>query len=152
VELERLAYEAAIRSLDRQEELLNELRARSGILVGASSLAAPFLGRPALEDANLPLLIAALAAFACAVGASLYVLLPRRDLSFSMEGAGIYEELYPWRHDPAEIYRRLAYHLDWRWDSNNVRLDRVVRAFRVATWSLAAEVVLLLASVGVTLL
>jgi hypothetical protein len=48
-DLSRLAYEASLRSLDKQEELLGELRSRTGLLLAASSLAASFLGRPALE-------------------------------------------------------------------------------------------------------
>jgi hypothetical protein len=151
MELERLAYDAALRSLDRQEQLLNELRARTGILVAAASLAVPFLARPALEDANLPLLIAGLASFACSVGASLYVLLPRSDLFFTLKGGGIYEALYAWRDDPGVVYRRLAYHLDRRWESNDVRLKRVVAAFRLAAIALGAEGALLLASVGAIL-
>lgn len=39
-EFEQLAYEAALRSLDKQERLLEELRARTGVLLAASSIAA----------------------------------------------------------------------------------------------------------------
>jgi hypothetical protein len=49
-DLARLAYESALRALDKQEQLLAELRARTGLLLAASSLAASFLGRPALEN------------------------------------------------------------------------------------------------------
>jgi hypothetical protein len=45
--LERLAYEAAQRALDKQERLLDELRNRTGLLLAAASLAASFLGREA---------------------------------------------------------------------------------------------------------
>jgi len=41
-ELERLAYESSLRALDKQEQLLAELRARTGLLLAASSLAASF--------------------------------------------------------------------------------------------------------------
>jgi hypothetical protein len=43
-DLARLAYEASLRSLDKQEELLGELRSRTGLLLAASSVAASFLG------------------------------------------------------------------------------------------------------------
>jgi hypothetical protein len=43
-EFEKLAYEAALRGLDKQENLLEELRTRTGVLLAASSLAASFLG------------------------------------------------------------------------------------------------------------
>jgi len=49
-EFEKLAYEAALRSLDKQEGLLEELRARTGVLLAASSLAASFLGQQAFKS------------------------------------------------------------------------------------------------------
>jgi hypothetical protein len=68
-----------------------------------------------------------------------------------LKGGGVYESFYAWRDDIAEVYRRLAYDLDRIWDSNDLGLLGVLRAFRIAAWSLAAEVGLLLASVGATL-
>jgi hypothetical protein len=41
-EFEKLAYEAALRGLDKQEGLLEQLRTRTGVLLAASSLAASF--------------------------------------------------------------------------------------------------------------
>jgi hypothetical protein len=81
----------------------------------------------------------------------LYVLLPRQNLFFTLRGSGIYEALYAWREDVAEVHRRLTYELDRLWVANDARLQQVFRAFRIATWALAAEVVLMLASVGATL-
>ena len=48
-EFERLAYETALRGLDKQEELLRELRSRTGVLLAAASLAASFLKAPRLH-------------------------------------------------------------------------------------------------------
>jgi hypothetical protein len=56
----------------------------------------------------------------------------------------IYEELYEFRHDVAEVHRRLAYDLQRFWEGNDVRLAPVRRAFRVAAYALAAEVVVLI--------
>jgi hypothetical protein len=42
-EFEKLAYEAALRGLDKQENLLEELRTRTGVLLAASSLPLPSL-------------------------------------------------------------------------------------------------------------
>jgi hypothetical protein len=80
VDLSRLAYEASLRSLDKQEQLVQELRGRTGLLLAAASLAASFLGEPALEG-SVGLAIPALGAFAVSVGASLYVLLPSKILA-----------------------------------------------------------------------
>jgi hypothetical protein len=48
-EFEKLAYEAALRGLDKQEGLLEALRTRTGVLLAASSLAASFLGQQAFQ-------------------------------------------------------------------------------------------------------
>ena len=43
-EFEKLAYEAALRGLDKQEALLEELRSRTGVLLAASRSPRPFWG------------------------------------------------------------------------------------------------------------
>jgi hypothetical protein len=49
-DLERIAYESAVRALDKQEKVLEELRARTGVLLAASSLAASLLAGRAFDD------------------------------------------------------------------------------------------------------
>jgi hypothetical protein len=62
-DFEKLAYEEALRALERQERLLEELRARTGVLVGASSIAVSLLGPPSLmHPGPRSLLITALVA------------------------------------------------------------------------------------------
>ena len=119
-DLERLAYEAALRALDKQEGLLEELRARTGILLAASSLAASFLGRDAFQDpGSTTVSILALAGFVVSVAASVYILMPKRALLFSQSGPALYEGLYSIRDDAPEIHRRLAYELYRFWESND---------------------------------
>jgi hypothetical protein len=125
VEFERLAYETARQSLQQQAILLDELRSRTGVLLAASSLAASFLGAQAFRDPEPVLAVLALAAFAVSLGASVYVLLPKRDqFVFSPSGRGLYEGLYAFREDLAEVYRRLAYDLDRFWDANDRQLHQ----------------------------
>jgi hypothetical protein len=70
-EFEKLAYEAALRGLDKQEGLLEELRTRTGVLLAASSLAASFLGQQAFQNPNpRGLAITALVAFVASIAAS----------------------------------------------------------------------------------
>lgn len=147
---ERLAYEAAQRALDKQERLIDELRGRTGLLLAAASLAASFLGREAFaEDPNDGLAILALTAFLVAVAASVYVLLPKTGkFVFALVGAGLYEGLYEVKNDLAEVYRRLAYDLDRFWDENDVELQKLFRAFRLAALALSAEIVVLIAMVS----
>jgi hypothetical protein len=150
-QLARLAYEASLRSLDKQDEVFSELRARTGLVLAASALAASFLGDTALDNGSLWLIVLALLAFACSVGASIYVLLPKRDLIFSLAGSAVYEQLYEFREDIDEVHRRLAYDLDRFREQNDDALQSLLLGFRTASLALAAEVIFLLLAVGGTL-
>ncbi|MQA73948.1 MAG: hypothetical protein GEU88_06330 [Solirubrobacterales bacterium] len=154
-DFERLAYETALRGLDNQGALLSELRARTGILLAASSLAFSFLGSGGFDQLDaLALALAAggaVLAFGISIGSSVYILLPKRDLYFSPSGSVLYEQLYEFRGHLAEVYRRLAYELDRGWESNERELKRLVGAFRVVALSLIVEVVLLIALLSGTL-
>lgn len=147
---ERLSYEAAQRALDKQERLLEELRSRTGLLLAAASLAASFLGREAFaSDPKRGFAFVALIAFLVAVGASVYVLLPKSEkFIFALVGAGLYEGLYEVKDDLAEVYRRLAYDLDRFWDANDREMQKLFRSFRFAAAGLAAEIVVLIAMVS----
>ncbi|WP_445149446.1 hypothetical protein [Baekduia sp. Peel2402] len=139
-DLEQIAYDNAIRALDKQEKLLEELRARTGVLLAAASLAVSLLGGRAFDDLRpVVVLTVALAAFAFAFGASLFVLMPRSYV-FALEGPRIYEELFAFRNDPAELRRRLAYDMQRFWEDNDQRMAPVRRAFRLAASSLVVEV------------
>lgn len=152
-EFENLAYEAALRSLDKQEGLLEELRARTGVLLAASSLAASFLGQQAFRHPHPgELVIAALAAFVVSIGTSVYILMPKENLIFSESGSGLYEGLYEVRADMAEVYRRLAYDLDRFWDLNNGTIIRLTLAYKVAAGALVVEILSLAALLGDTIL
>jgi hypothetical protein len=144
--LAEVAYAASLRRLDKQEQLLDELRARTGLLLAAASLTASFLGTPALDADPIALAVLAFTAFAVAIGACLYVLVPKKTLVFALIGSRVYEELFEFRNDVQEVYRRLAYDLDRFWVANDRLMQRVLLGFRTAAWALSAEVVFLLAS------
>jgi hypothetical protein len=150
-ELAQLAYEASVRRLDKQEEVLGELRSRTGILLAASSLAVSVLGRPAADTGSAAFAALAVLAFAISMGASLFVLLPKRDLVFALVGPRVYEELFEFRHDMSEVYRRLAYDVDRFCDANDRKMQRFFRGVHIAVWALVLEVVFLLAAVSDTL-
>src|SRR5262249_21746416 len=75
------------------------IRARTGLVPAASSVAATFLGRAALDRGNGGLVVLRLVAFALSVAASLSVLLPKNNLVFAVSGTTLYEELCPFRDD-----------------------------------------------------
>jgi hypothetical protein len=149
-EFTRLAYDAALRALDKQEGVLDELRARTGVLLAASSLGTSFLGRSALDDAAAALVVIALAAFATTIAASVYVLVPKRTFFFSVSGTAILEELYEFRDDADEIRRRLTYDLQRFWERNDDAIQKLFWSFRIAAVALALDIVLLLAAVSNT--
>ena len=93
----------------------------------------------------------AVLAFAVSMGASIYVLMPKKNLVFSLIGPEVFEQLYAFRADMPEVHRRLAYDLERFWNENDVKMRRLFVGFRVAAWALAAEVVLLLGSLSGTL-
>ena len=148
-EFEKLAYEAALRGLDKQERLLEELRARTGVLLAAAAIAAPFLGQRAVQDSSpRGLALVALAAFVSSIGASVFVLLPRRALAFAEAGGKQYERLHQWRGDLPEVYRRLAYAMDDFGRSNDRRIVEMIRACTVAASALVVEILCLVAMLG----
>ena len=143
-DFEKLAYEAALRSLDKQEAYVEELRARTGVLLAASSLAASFLGQQAFQGSNPRILVvAALLAFFVSVGTGVFVLLPKQGLIFAEKGVRLYEGLFAVREDLPEAYRRLAYELDRFWKSNDAKIQRLIRAFIVAAAALIVEILAL---------
>jgi hypothetical protein len=149
--LSRIADEAAARALDKQERVLEELRSRTGVLLAVSSLAVSFLGRSELDQSRDEVVVTALAAFAISIGACIYIILPKSTLFFALSGPAVFEELFEFRDDPAEIHRRLAYDMHRFWEANDVVLQRLFLAFRIAAVALIIEIAVLLASVTDTL-
>ena len=151
-DLASLAYEAALRSLDKQEQVLSEVRARTGTLVAVSALAASFLGRPVGDHPHATaVLLIAVIAFATSVAPGLYVVVPKRDLIVSLSGVAVYEGLFEFGDDMEEVRRRLAYELTYYRDENTRILGKLFGALRVATVALAVEILCLVAVVTGTL-
>jgi hypothetical protein len=91
-----------------------------------------------------------LLAFIGSIGASVFILVPRRDhFTFSLSGPGLYEGLYEVRDDLAEVYRRLAYDLLDFWQHNDEQLQPLFRAYRVGTGALVVEILASVALVSV---
>jgi len=143
-EFERLAYEAALRSLDKQEANLEELRARTSVLMAASSLAASFLGQQAFQSPSpRGLVIASLLAFIVSTGMDIFILLPKRDLVFAQKGEDLYRGLFTARGDMSKVYRSLTHQLDGLWESNDTKIGWLIWAFAVAAVALVIEILAL---------
>jgi hypothetical protein len=151
-ELASLAFALSEKRLDRQGARLDELRARTGVLLAASLVAISFLGREALERPNRAVLVSvAIGAFAVATAAVVYVVMPRATLVSSLHGSAVYEQFHETATDLEEVHRRLAYDLDAFCDTNDRQLSRLVRAFAIVAAALGVELVALVAVLGRTI-
>jgi hypothetical protein len=144
-DLERLAYEASLRALDKQERLLEELRARAGLVLAGGSIATSFLGSSA--SATSVLATVAVLAFVVSALATVYVLTPRQSVVFAADGSAVYRNLYGVGDDATELHRLLAVGLDRYRASNDLLLLRLGRSCQIAAVALAVEICLLAAVV-----
>lgn len=138
-----VSYDLSLRALNHQEGVLNELRARTGTLLAASSLVASFLGAQAATTTGLSwLFVLGLVAFAITVLGGLYVLIPRGGLIFALRGTVLLEEEFGEPGGLPEIHRRLAYWLEGYRDDNQRIIDRLFHAFSAAALGVLVEVIL----------
>lgn len=144
-ELERLAYEIATWSVERQERVLSEIRSQTATLLGASALVASFLGGLALDRGGLGLLASlALVTSIGSVLLSVYVLLPRPDLVFALRGGSVLASL------PSAPRRAVIERLDAFASANEPTINDLARAFRAAAFLLVLEVGLWAVQLGNT--
>ncbi len=141
--LEQLAYDLSMRALNQQENLLTEVRARTGLLLAATAVATSLLGGRALDDGErtvLDLLAIALALVSLVL--SVYVLAPKRDLTFALDGPAAYEYFTAGQATLVEAHRDLAYWNREAWEENQVIIDSMIRFFKWSCYTLVAAVVL----------
>lgn len=142
--LEQTVYDVAKDALRQQEHALTELRARTGMLLTASSLTASFLGAQAIARSGLSLWVAlALIAFGFSVTLSIYALLPKRGVSFALDAPEVYAALFDARDSEGAIQYRLANWLQTMREGNHVAIRRVTRVFELAAFGLLVEIGLL---------
>jgi hypothetical protein len=145
--LDHLAYQLSLHALERQERTLDELRARTGILLAASSLTASFLGARAAEAGSGWLTFAALAAFVASIVLLALILMPSSTFIFSLRGTALLDAE---RQDPGgltETYRRLAYWIEGYIDGNQPLIDVGFGRYRWATALVVCQVVLWVAEI-----
>jgi hypothetical protein len=142
--LAKLSYQAAIRALDVQERGVEQLRSRTGTLLAASSLTASFLGAETIQRTGGVGVLGALALFslAASIALSVFVLLPRSELVFSLSGALMLEALYGAQADDEELHRSLVYWLDAYWSGNEDQIEDLGRYFIAASALLALQLAL----------
>ena len=138
--LAELTYDQAQKALDQQERQVNELRQRTGTLLGAAALTASFFGAAALgrDGVALPVVLAGIA-LAVTVLSGLYVLYPHK-LQFSSDARRLYDHLAPDRGDPERLHLRLAFGLRDAREQNGQRVDQLLRCVAIAAGALVIQI------------
>ncbi len=139
--LSEIAYEAALRALDVQERGIEQLRARAGVLLAASSVTGSFLGAQTFQHTGElgTLGACALASLAVSLLTSVYVLLPKTGFVFSLNAANLYESLFPVANDDQEMRRTLVYWLEEFWQANQEKAESLGQYFVVAAAALVLQ-------------
>jgi hypothetical protein len=142
--LAELALQLSLRTLTQQEEVLKEMRSRTGTLIAAASLAASFLGAQVASRGALDTLSTlALVAFACTISASIWILLPKGALAFELRGTALtgFYEAYPPHSLPA-AQRQVAGWVEEVRDANQATIEKLSRYYTAASLALVAQIML----------
>jgi hypothetical protein len=141
--LAEISYQSAVHALGQQEAALNELRSRTGTLLAAEALTTSFFGAAAIQQGALTLPgRLAIACFGISLGIALFILVPWRDLQFSLSGPLLYESLRACGEDEEEVYCRAAHWLEVLWSDNRGAIAHLHPLFTVSIAALALELVL----------
>jgi hypothetical protein len=141
-----LAFDEAQRSLTRQEESLDELRSRTGTLVAAAAVAVSFLGASAASGGFSLAGQLGILAFIALSTLAVVILLPFHGWVFDNKVGELFSS-YIEADDPADIvemHRDLALHHAKHIADNEILLNRLYWAFRVAAGLLVLQIVLML--------
>ncbi len=142
--LTELSYAAGVRALDLQERAIDQLRARTGILLAATSLTASFLGAQTVQHANGLGTLGGLAlvSLVASVGLCTYVLLPKQGFVFSLNAREMYETLFEFEEDEEEeVRRRLIYWPEEYRQHNQRKIDGLGSYFFAAAVTLLLQLI-----------
>lgn len=138
--LAQLTYEQAQKALEQQERQVNELRQRTGTLLGAAALTASFFGAAALgrDGVAAPVVLAGIA-LVITVLSGLYVLYPH-ELTFASDARRLYDDLAPDKDDPDRLHLRLAFGLRDAREQNGQRVDSLAGCLAIAAIALVIQI------------
>jgi hypothetical protein len=152
----KLAYETAVREHDRQQQVLDSLRTRSGVILSAASVAGGFLGSQAITDGPDPRgwIAAAITAYLLGGFGCTWLLLPRGAIRRTKrnerpEHGKAFEfdhDILSWLTAPAwtsngegYAYEHVARSLHAQRLRNVPRLDRMFNTLLASSLALAAS-------------
>jgi hypothetical protein len=82
---------------------------------------------------------------------SVYILAPKQNLVFAVQGSEVYEYFAGRGGDIAETHRTLAYWIGTARERNDVVVEQLYRSFSAACSALVVQVVVWVAALGGTL-
>jgi hypothetical protein len=138
-DLADLAYELSLRTLSQQEKILDELRARTGILLAATAFVTSFLGARALQDTDLKWLgLLGVAAAVISILICVYVQVESQLRDRRSRGLRIFLS----RRRRSARSAPNARVLEWRGEANQTIVDWLIRCFGIACGGLVMAVLL----------
>jgi hypothetical protein len=149
-QLYKVAYDEAVRALSEQQQAIDSVRARAGLLFSAAAVTTSFLGAEALRGGDLNLASwSALISFVAVAAASLAVLWPRKwdVMATPRDVIGTYIE----SAEPAPtggLYRELSLHMHGSYLENGKGLRKLIVFLQIASVSLTFEVVLWIVAIA----
>ena len=145
--LERFAFDLSVRALERQERVVEELRARTGTLLAAGAFVGSLLG----IRSSGALAFAGVASAVGTIGVCVSILLPNRRLEFKHSGTAVFAHSTRAGLDVPDAHRMLTYWNDSVWDMNQRIVTRLIVQFEVAAAWLVLAIVFWALSLGARL-
>jgi len=150
--LYKVAYDEAVRALSEQQEVIESLRTRAGLLLSAAAVTTSFLGAQALDggDSSLSAWLATIGFIGVAL-VSLAILWPR-EWEFTANPQDLIQT-YIENAGPApagELHRDLSLHMHASYAVNRAGLKELVIFFQIASGLLTVEVILWVIAIAST--
>jgi hypothetical protein len=145
----RLVYTEALRGITQQQQVLDNLRGRSAVLLSAGAVATSFLAGYAVPSRSGPAVVIAVVAavlFVAVVVLTLWTLWPRK-FKFRNEPQKLLREWVDSEHGHYSLDAMHRYLAEWfgeHYDQNQKKIDSMLADFTVACGCLGLEIVLLL--------
>lgn len=140
----RFVYDEAVRTIEHQEQTLDDIRGRAGILLTATSVATSFLGAAALDTGRAGRWgVVAIVLFFLAGAGSVGLLWPFKGWKFRFGTRELLKHYVeaPSAADLNELFRELAMHLEDNYRENKTRIDKMWRVFQISAALLFLEVI-----------
>jgi hypothetical protein len=136
---ETLMLDAALLALAEQENAVRDLRARAGTLLAASALTVSFLGTQTLDRDGLSLVAwLAIMMFVLSLTASVGVLIPNSEMSFSLDPTELNDDPVRDERLPAAQLQIAQAVIDRR-AANLQKFDRLAISYRMGARALLLQ-------------